>query len=124
MWIAALAVGCLVWGLTIWCMVRYRRRKDDVGLPPQLRYNVPIEILYTVIPVMMVGVIFYFTARDAAILLDTSAEEIYPCLTRGATLVLRDGAMASSPDGFVRELERLGITILDLPTAYWHELVA
>ncbi len=74
MWIAALAVGCLVWGLTIWCMVRYRRRKDDVGLPPQLRYNVPIEILYTVIPVMMVGVIFYFTARDAAILLDTSAE--------------------------------------------------
>ncbi|GMA39833.1 cytochrome c oxidase subunit II [Mobilicoccus caccae] len=74
MWIAALGVGFLVWGLTIWCMVRYRRRKDDVGLPPQLRYNVPIEILYTIIPVMMVGVIFFFTARDEAILLDTSQQ--------------------------------------------------
>ncbi|HYG62355.1 MAG TPA: amino acid adenylation domain-containing protein, partial [Thermoanaerobaculia bacterium] len=60
----------------------------------------------------------------ASMSFDTSAEEIYPCLTRGATLVLRDGAMASSPDGFAREVERLGITVLDLPTAYWHELVA
>lgn len=76
-WIAALAVGILVWGLTIWCIVRYRRKKDDVGLPPQLRYNVPIEILYTIIPVMMVGVLFFFTARDEAVLLDTSAKPDY-----------------------------------------------
>ncbi len=73
-WIAALAVGILVWGLTIWCIVVYRRKKDDVGLPPQLRYNVPIEILYTVLPIMMIGVLFYYTARDEAILLDTSHE--------------------------------------------------
>lgn len=76
-WIAALAVGALVWGLTIWCMVAYRRKKDDVGLPPQLRYNVPIELLYTVVPVMMIGVLFYFTARDEAILLDTSQKPDY-----------------------------------------------
>ena len=66
-----------MWGLTIWCIVRYRRKKDDVGLPPQLRYNVPIEILYTIIPVMMVGVLFFFTARDEAVLLDTSAKPDY-----------------------------------------------
>lgn len=71
-WISALAVGVLVWGLTIWCIVAYRRKKDDVGLPPQLRYNVPIEIVYTVLPIMMVGVLFYYTARDEAVLLDTS----------------------------------------------------
>ncbi len=71
-WIAALVVGVIVWGLTIWCIVAYRRKKDDVGLPPQLRYNVPIEILYTVLPIMMIGVLFYYTARDEAILLDTS----------------------------------------------------
>src|SRR6185312_10783158 len=53
-----------------------------------------------------------------------SAEEIYPCLTRGATLVLRDEAMAGPPEGFLREVARLGITVLDLPTAYWHELMA
>ncbi len=72
MWIAAWAVGALVWGLIIYCMIRFRRKKDEVGLPPQLRYNVPIEVLYTIVPIMMVGTIFYFTQRDEAILLDTS----------------------------------------------------
>ena len=60
----------------------------------------------------------------ASMSFDTSAEEIYPCLTRGATLVLRDDAMAGPPETFLREIERLRITVLDLPTAYWHELVA
>ena len=46
-WIAGLSVGVLVWGLAIWCMIAYRRKKDDPELPPQLRYNVPIELLYT-----------------------------------------------------------------------------
>src|SRR3982751_271154 len=54
---------------------------------------------------------------------DTSAEEIYPCLTRGATLVLRDDALSGDAESFLREVGRLGITVLDLPTAYWHELV-
>src|SRR6185295_9629950 len=60
----------------------------------------------------------------ASMSFDTSAEEIYPCLTRGATLVLRDEAMAGPPESFLREVARLGITVLDLPTAYWHELMA
>jgi len=71
-WIAALAVGIVVWGLTIWCVVAYRRGKDDTGLPVQMRYNVPIEILYTVIPLFMVGVLFFYTAKDQAFLMDTS----------------------------------------------------
>jgi cytochrome c oxidase subunit II len=71
-WLAALGVGVLVWGLILWCVVAYRRRKNDVGLPEQLRYNVPIEILYTVVPVFMVAALFYYTARDETVLLDTS----------------------------------------------------
>ena len=73
-WIAALSVGLIVWGLTIWVMVKFRRKKDDVGLPPQLRYNVPIEMLYTIVPVFMVAVLFYYTARDESALLDNSAK--------------------------------------------------
>ncbi|GAB3216545.1 cytochrome c oxidase subunit II [Kineococcus gypseus] len=73
-WIAALAVGLLVWGLTVWCVVAYRRRKGDPELPAQTRYNMPIEILYTIVPVMMVGVLFYYTARDQAAIIDTSGE--------------------------------------------------
>ncbi len=70
-WIAALAVGVLVWALTIWCVVAYRRRKNDPEMPPQVRYNMPIEILYTIVPVMMVGVLFYYVARDQQTILDT-----------------------------------------------------
>jgi len=73
-WIALFGVGFLVWGLIIWCMVAYRRRKDDNELPVQLRYNVPIEILYTVVPIFMIATFFYYTARDESALLDTSVE--------------------------------------------------
>ncbi len=73
-WIAALAVGILVWGLIVWCMVAYRRKKDDPPLPVQLRYNVPIEILYTVVPMLMIGVLFYYTDRDQRALTDTKQE--------------------------------------------------
>jgi len=71
-WLAALGVGVLVWGLILWCVVAYRRTKDDTGLPEQLRYNVPIEILYTVVPLFMISVLFFYTARDQTALLDTS----------------------------------------------------
>jgi cytochrome c oxidase subunit 2 len=71
-WLAALGVGVLVWGLILWCVVAYRRKKSDAELPEQLRYNVPIEILYTVVPLFMVAVLFYYTARDEAALLNVS----------------------------------------------------
>ncbi len=61
-WIAALAVGVTVWGLILWAVVVYRKRGDRI--PHQVRYNLPIEIMYTVIPFIMVGILFYFTARD------------------------------------------------------------
>jgi cytochrome c oxidase subunit 2 len=54
--------------------VAYRRREDETGLPVQLRYNVPIEILYTVVPTFMIAVLFFYTARDESALLDTSAK--------------------------------------------------
>ncbi len=55
---------------------------------------------------------------------DTSAEEIYPTLAAGATLVLRSDEMALSMSHFLREAERLGISLLALQTAFWHEIVA
>ncbi|WEV78912.1 cytochrome c oxidase subunit II [Janibacter cremeus] len=74
-WVAALAVGVLVWGLTLWCIVAYRRRKDDDGtLPVQLQYNVPLEILYTVVPMFMVGALFFYTEQAQSKLQDTSQE--------------------------------------------------
>ena len=71
-WLAALGVGVLVWGLIAWCVVAYRRKKNDDELPEQLRYNVPIEILYTIVPVFMIAVLFTYTARDETALMDVS----------------------------------------------------
>jgi thioesterase domain-containing protein len=53
---------------------------------------------------------------------DASVEEIMVSLASGATLVLRTEAMLDSLHAFVRACERLAITVLDLPTAFWHEL--
>jgi cytochrome c oxidase subunit 2 len=64
-WIAALAVGALVWGLIAWASIAYRRKKDDEGLSAQVRYNIPIETLYTVVPLLIIGVLFYWTMTNA-----------------------------------------------------------
>lgn len=71
-WIALLVVGFLVWGLIIWAVVAFRRKKDDDELPVQVRYNIPIEILYTVAPVLMIVVFFFYTAKDETYLRDVS----------------------------------------------------
>ncbi|NLF06197.1 MAG: cytochrome c oxidase subunit II, partial [Actinomycetales bacterium] len=71
-WITLLIVGAITWGLMIWCVVVYRKRKGDERLPVQLRYHVPLEIMYVVLPFLMVGVFFYYTARDMAEIEDVS----------------------------------------------------
>jgi cytochrome c oxidase subunit 2 len=63
-WIVLLAVGALSWGLMAWALIVYRRRKGETGLPAQLRYNMPIETLFTVVPLILVLGFFAFTARD------------------------------------------------------------
>ena len=73
-WIAALIVGIITWGLILWCVAAYRKRKDDDTLPVQLRYHVPLEIMYVILPIIMIGVLFYYTARDMSAIQDTSAE--------------------------------------------------
>jgi len=73
-WIAALAVGALVWGLLVWAIIAYRKRKEDNQLPVQLQYHVPLELMYTVIPIIMVGVLFVFSQRTVGNVVDVSAE--------------------------------------------------
>jgi cytochrome c oxidase subunit 2 len=72
-WIAAFAVGALVWGLIIWAVIFFRRRRGETGLPPQTRYNIPIEVLYITVPIIAVLVFFFFTARDQDRILEVSA---------------------------------------------------
>ncbi|GAA2363952.1 cytochrome c oxidase subunit II [Streptomyces cuspidosporus] len=73
-WAAALATGVLVWGLILWAVIFHRRSRTKIEVPAQTRYNMPIEALYTVVPIIIVSVLFYFTARDENALLKTSAK--------------------------------------------------
>jgi aspartate racemase len=58
----------------------------------------------------------------SSICFDASVEEIFCTLYHGATLVLRTEAMLGSVSEFVRQVEAQKITVLSLPTAYWHEV--
>lgn len=58
--VASIFVGVLVWSLIIFAVVRYRRR-DDGEMPSQKPYNIPVEVMYTVAPVLAVAVLFGFS---------------------------------------------------------------
>src|SRR6185295_13933835 len=60
----------------------------------------------------------------ASISWDTSIEEISSCLTTGATLVLRPPSMLDSISIFQQKCREWNVTVLNLPTAYWHEWAA
>jgi cytochrome c oxidase subunit 2 len=73
-WIAAWAVGAVTWALMLWAAFAYRRRhKDDV--PEQTKYNIPIEILYTIVPLVMILGLFWFTAKDQSEILAVSNDQ-------------------------------------------------
>ncbi len=61
-WIAALVTGVVVWGLIFYASWRFRRRSDD-EIPIQTRYNLPLEIFYTIFPIIMVIVFFAHTVK-------------------------------------------------------------
>ena len=58
----------------------------------------------------------------SSISFDIALEEIFPTLMSGATLVLKTDEMPLEAAHFLRWIDERGVTILDLPTAYWHEL--
>ncbi len=62
-WIAAAVVGVFTAILILYPAVRHRK-KIGAKFPTQTQYNVPVEIAYTVIPFLIVAVLFFFTAKD------------------------------------------------------------
>jgi cytochrome c oxidase subunit II len=57
--IAAMVVGVAVWALIAWAAIRYRKRGTE--LPRQTAYNLPLEIVYTIIPFIIIAVLFFYT---------------------------------------------------------------
>jgi cytochrome c oxidase subunit 2 len=59
--VVALIVGGLVWGLIVYAVLRYRRRNDEV--PTQRQYLIKLEIFYTIVPIVIVAILFGFAFR-------------------------------------------------------------
>ncbi|MBV6623801.1 MAG: amino acid adenylation domain-containing protein [Rivularia sp. (in: Bacteria)] len=60
----------------------------------------------------------------ASISFDVAVEEMYPTLTNGATLILRTDEFLTNGERMLQKCDEWGITVLDLPTAYWHQLAS
>ena len=72
-WIAAGVVGIFTAILIMWPVFRHRRKGDEV--PKQTQYNVPVEVAYTIIPFIIVAVLFYFTAVKESNIVKVSADD-------------------------------------------------
>lgn len=72
--IAALVVGVLVWGLMFWTITFHRKKKGAEEFPRQTQYNLPLEVVYTVVPFLMIAVLFYFTVITQNKVTDVKAD--------------------------------------------------
>ena len=81
--IASLVVGVIVWGLIFWSAAFHRKKATDTELPRQFGYNMPLELVLTVTPFLIISVLFYFTvvvqekvlhlAKDPEVVIDITA---------------------------------------------------
>ena len=76
----ALGVAIVVWGLVVWCTIRYRRRDDR--LPAQRATHKWLEVLYTAIPLVLVAFLF---VRTLGVLDEVETTETDPELTVDVT---------------------------------------
>ncbi len=58
--VAGIAVGILVFALIAWSIIRYRRRDPD-AIPKQFFEHIPLELVYTIVPILIVVVLFTAT---------------------------------------------------------------
>jgi cytochrome c oxidase subunit II len=81
--IASLVVGVIVWGLIFWTAAFHRKKKTDTEFPRQFGYNMPLELVLTVTPFLIISVLFYFTvvvqekmlhiAKDPEVVIDITS---------------------------------------------------
>ncbi|BDB42040.1 MULTISPECIES: aa3-type cytochrome oxidase subunit II [Mycobacterium] len=81
--IASFVVGAIVWGLIFWAAAFHRKKKTDTDLPRQFGYNMPLELVLTVTPFLIISVLFYFTvvvqekmlhlAKDPEVVIDITS---------------------------------------------------
>jgi cytochrome c oxidase subunit 2 len=129
---AAIVVGGITAFLVLFAALRYRRRRA-AGLPKQTAFHVPLEVAYTVVPVVVVALLFAATygvqrrvlrndARDALVVdvsgFDWSWSFHYP----GTDVTVTGGVPSDPPPTLVLPVGRpvrLRITSPDVVHSFW-----
>jgi cytochrome c oxidase subunit 2 len=130
--VAALVVAGLVIGLILFVVIRYRQRGDDDTVPSQKAENIPLEIVYTLTPVLVVAGLFAFSVaaeRDAT---DLTREPAVTVAVVGFqwqwrfTYVGEDVSLIGTPEDGppelvlpVGEVVRLQLSADDVNHAFW-----
>lgn len=70
MWViaASMTIGVIMWAVMFWSMAMHRASRHSEEFPRQTGYNVPLELVLTTIPVIIVSLLFVGTvfAQDKA----------------------------------------------------------
>ena len=56
----AIPLGLLVLGLIVWCIIAYREKPGSTRRAQQFQYHIPLEALYTIVPLVLVAIVFGF----------------------------------------------------------------
>ena len=119
-WIAAGVVGVFTLILILWPAVFHRGKKDGPEFPKQTQYNVPVEVAYTIIPFIIVAVLFFFTVERQSIITEKTDTYAHEIPEAGPKAVVT-GTPAQPPTLVVPLGERVRYTITsnDVVHGFW-----
>mgnify|MGYP003841564155 CR=1 FL=1 len=100
-WIAGGVVGVITLVLLLWPAVFHRASASKGEFPKQTQYNIPVEILYTVIPFIIVFVLFYFTAIKQTEIVDKTSPVKHEINVNGFQWSWQFGYPEAGPDALV-----------------------
>jgi cytochrome c oxidase subunit 2 len=132
-WIAGAVVGVFTLILILWPAVFHRAKVGKGEFPKQTQYNVPVEIAYTIIPFIIVAVLFYFTAVKETKIVEKTTSYTHEILVDGfqwswqfaypeaGSKAVVTGTPASPPTLYVPlgEKVRYTITSNDVVHGFW-----
>jgi len=110
-WIAAAVVGIFTFILIIWPAIFHRAKADKPEFPKQTQYNIPVEILYTVIPFIIVAVLFYYTAVKQDKIVDLKSPAQHEINVEGFQWSWQFGYTEAGPDAVVTGTPELPPTL-------------
>jgi cytochrome c oxidase subunit 2 len=100
-WIAAGVVGVITLILILWPAVFHRGKKSGPEFPKQTQYNVPVELAYTIIPFIIVAVLFFFTIERQNVITEKTTTYAHEITVEGIQWSWQFGYPEAGPNAVV-----------------------